>query len=264
LEVILTGAKSMHNPSSSRRLAVVIGLAVLAFEPANSASAQSDSPLPIRGVVRALNVAAISSDLTIPIKKIVFREGETFKRGDVLVEFDCGRLLAEKSALLAERKVQSLTYRNNKTLLKHRAIGEFDVMISKAKVGKADAEIKRLDVRISQCSVAAPYDGKVDEIFVHQYETPKPGTPYIRIIATGGKELEFIVPSKWLAWLREGSKFSFTIDETGKTYHGTVSRLGASVDAVSQTIQIKGKLDNEPPEIFVGMSGSAKFDQPGS
>ena len=60
-------------------------------------------------------------------------------------------------------KIQSLTHQNNITLLKHSAIGEFDVLISKAKVTKADAEIMRLEVRIAQCVVKAPSDGRIEE-----------------------------------------------------------------------------------------------------
>ena len=51
--------------------------------------AQSATNLPIRGVVRAVNTAAISTDLAVPIKKLNFRKGQGFKKDDVLVAFDC-------------------------------------------------------------------------------------------------------------------------------------------------------------------------------
>lgn len=228
------------------------------------AMAQSTQNLPIRGVVRAVNTAAISTDLQVPIQRLYYKKGESFKSGDTLVKFDCARFAAEKNTLQAERKVQYLTYKNNQTLLKHRAIGEFDVEISKAKVGKADAEIRRLDVRLSTCTVKAPFDGRIRDTPVLQYETPKPGAPFIEIIDTGDMAIDFIVPSNWLAWMKIGTKFSFRIDETKKTYDGQVSRLGASVDPVSQTIEIRGAFAGKPKGVFVGMSGSARFFGPGS
>lgn len=227
-------------------------------------NAQEANQLPIRGVVRALNTAAISTDLVVPIKALPFREGQSFKKGDILVSFDCARLIAERATLQAERRIQSLTYQNNQTLLKHRAIGEFEVQISQAKVAKADAQIKRLEVRISQCNVRAPFDGRIEEELVRQYETPKSGVPYIKIIESGASEIELIVPSKWLAWLKIGAKFNFTVDETGKSFNGIVSQLGAAVDPVSQTVEVKGKLINADDSVLVGMSGAGQFDQPGS
>lgn len=242
--------------------AAIFALGLSCF--ATQASAQSSGNLPIRGVVRAVNTAAISTDLSVPIKKLNFRKGQKFAKGDILVLFDCARFTAERNTLQAERQVQYLTYKNNLTLQKHNAIGEFDVEISKAKVGKADAEIKRLDVRISQCEVKAPFNGQVDDVSVLQYETPKTGSPFIKIIETGALEIDFIVPSSWLAWLKSGTAFSFKIDEVAKTYDGKVIRLGATVDPVSQTIEVRGTFAKPVPGIFAGMSGAAHFMGPGS
>jgi len=226
--------------------------------------AQNADSFPVRGVVRALNTAAISTDLSVPIKKLHYRQGENFKKGDTLIEFDCARFFAERGILVAEQEIQYLTYKNNLTLQKHSAIGEFDVEISKGKVNKADAEISRLDVRLARCKVKAPFDGQVEETATLQYETPKPGTPFINITEVGKLEIDFIVPSKWLSWIGPGTKFSFKLDENSKTYEGLVSRLGASVDPVSQTIEIRGKFLKENKGLFAGMSGSGKFIGPGS
>jgi len=226
--------------------------------------AQSDNGLPIRGVVRALNTAAISTDLLLPIKKLNFRKGQEFKRGQVLAAFDCSRLEAERGALLAERKVQLLTVQNNLSLLKLNAIGKFDLEISKARFSKADAEVNRLDVRLARCVIKAPFDGKVASSVTLQYETPRAGVPFVEIVETSKLEVDFIVPSKWLAWLKTGTKFSVRIDETAKSYSGQVLRLGATVDPVSQTIEIRGRFTGETNDLLAGMSGSAKFDGPGS
>ena len=229
-----------------------------------NAYAQTASNLPIRGVVRAVNVAAISTDLLVPIRQLNFRKGQKFRKGQTLVTFDCARFEAERGALLAERKVQSLTVENNLSLLKLNAVGQFELEISKAKLDKADAEIKRLDVRLSRCVVKAPFDGQVAETSTLQFETPQAGVPFIKIIETSQLEIDFIVPSNWLAWLRPKAKFSFRIDETGKTYDGQVLRLGAAVDPVSQTVEVRGRFSDLSEELFSGMSGTASFDGPGS
>lgn len=241
-------------------VAVILGSLGLA----EHATAQDTTSLPIRGVLRAINVASISTDLAVPIKQMPFRAGAAFKKGQTLVKFDCARFYAARAALVAERKIQSLTYKNNVTLLKHRAIGEYDVEISKAKVGKANAEIAKLDVRIADCEVKAPFDGHVEQVLVRRLETPKTGTPFIKISESGQLEVELIVPSKWLVWLHKGSKFTFSVDETGRKYKGEIVRLGASVDAVSQTVQVTGTITARHKGIFAGMSGSAKFSRSGS
>ena len=218
--------------------------------------------LPVRGVVRPFDKAAISTDLVAIISSLKWREGDRFKKGDVLVTFDCGRLRAERETAIAERKVQKLTVENNQTLRKHRAIGQFDLGISLAKLVKADAEIKVLDARISHCVIKAPFAGRVDKLLVRENEMPPAGTPIINVIDDSALEVELIVPSKWLVWLKQGSRFNFVVDENARSYAGEVSTLSASVDPVSQTIAIKGKLVDAADGILAGMSGTAKFLRP--
>lgn len=246
------------------QILAAVALSVGALSLATTVYAQSTTNLPIRGVVRALTTASISTDLAVPIKELNFRKGQEFKKGVVLAAFDCARFEAERGALMAERKVQSLTVSNNLSLLKLNAIGHFDLEISKAKLNKADAEVSRLNVRLARCIVKAPFDGKVAEVATHQYETPKTGVPFIKIIESGKLEIDFIVPSKWLSWIKPGTTFSFRIDETAKTYEGIVARLGALVDPVSQTVEVRGRFLGTNKGLLSGMSGSARFLGSGS
>ena len=71
-----------------------------------------------------------------------------------------------------------------------------------------------------------------------------------------------IIPSWWLSWLEAGKKFSIRIDETGKRYSASVIRLGARVDAASQSIEIIAAITGKNPELLAGMSGVAFFDIP--
>lgn len=68
-------------------------------------------------------------------------------------------------------------------------------------------------------------------------------------------ELEFLVPSSWLVWLKVGHGLKVRIDETRKTYPARFVRIGARVDAVSQSIKVVAAIDGQYPELMAGMSG---------
>jgi multidrug efflux pump subunit AcrA (membrane-fusion protein) len=70
-------------------------------------------------------------------------------------------------------------------------------------------------------------------------------------------ELHMIVPSRWLAWLKKGSRFNVRVDELDKDFPARVVRLGASIDPVSQTISVVGEVQGAHPELLPGMSGWA-------
>ncbi|MGD3980087.1 HlyD family efflux transporter periplasmic adaptor subunit, partial [Xanthomonas citri pv. citri] len=86
-----------------------------------------------------------------------------------------------------------------------------------------------------------------------------------RLVGDGELEIDLIVPSPWLVWLREGAPLSAKIDETGRTYAGRVSRTAAAVDPVSQTIKITAAFA-EPLSgaVLPGMSLDATFERVGN
>ncbi len=237
----------------------VVMTAVLAGLPVAVAD---DRNLPVRGVVRPVYQSTIATDLFARIASLDVREGSAFRAGEVLVEFDCAGYHAERKAAVADHLAQKLDYESKLVLEKHSAIGRHEIDVALALTQKAEAEIERLDARIAQCVIKAPYDGRVAELFVNRHEMPAAGNPIIRIIDDSELEIDLIIPSDWLQWLKVGAGFAISIDETGKSYDGHVIRLGAAVDPVSQTIEVRARFVDKPQDVLAGMSGSAKFNPP--
>jgi membrane fusion protein, multidrug efflux system len=208
--------------------------------------------LSARGVVKARTEATIAIDYVARIKKMPKRDGEAFKAGDVLITFDCSRYVAEVSAARASMRARELVMSNNRKLLQRGAIGANDVKISEAEFMKAQADVVAMQARTGSCEFKAPFDGLMVERIAHEHESPAANQPLIKIVDTGRLEVEAIIPSKWLTWMKPGQGFAFLIDETGAT------------DPVSQTIKAYGVLQDKDPSVLPGMSGTATFPQAGS
>ena len=67
------------------------------------------------------------------------------------------------------------------------------------------------------------------------------------------------MPSGWLRWLKSGYRFRVGIDETGKSYPAHVTRLGARVDPVSQSVKVTATIDGRFTELVAGMSGRVQI-----
>jgi len=223
---------------------------------------QDDASVPVRGVVRALDQSALSTDLVARVLKIGFREGEAFKTGDLLVAFDCERYKAEAQSAEAVHREMRLTLDSNMHLQKFSAVGKADVEISRARVDKAEAEARSLTSRLDQCEIKAPFDGKVAELSINAFEQPQPGKPFLVIVGNSRLEIELIVPSHWLNWVKAGAEFAFKVDETKHAYRARVLRTGAAVDAVSQMIKVIAVFDEPVTDVLPGMSGAAQFPHP--
>lgn len=216
--------------------------------------------MPIRGVARAVEQATISIDLQVRVGKIGFLDGERFKKGDILVDFDCRKQRAELAAADAQRLEMQLTLDNNLALQRAQAVGRHDLEISRARLAKASAEVEALKARVDLCRLSAPFDGRVAELSINAHETPQPGKPFISIVAEGPLEIDLVLPSDWLRWLKAGAQFRFTVDETKTTYTARLLRLGATVDAISQTVKAVAVFDDATGNVLPGMSGTAEFN----
>lgn len=240
-------------------LLIVVGFVGVAHvEPADTAKGAARF-LQARGVVRPAQQARITADLIAPLAKAGFREGQKFRKGDLLLAFDCRRQLAELASAMAQQREMAVVYESAAFLEKRKAGSRQDMEMSRARSEKAAAEVEAIRARTEQCNVVAPYDGHVVELGIQAHELPVAGKSLLFIVSTGDPEVELIVPSLWLSWLQVGVEFKFAVDETQNTYVGKIARLGASVDAVSQTVKVYGKFAMPPADILPGMSGTIQF-----
>lgn len=221
--------------------------------------AKSARNLPVRGVVRPSAQAAISTDLTAPVTSVGFKEGQSFQAGDILLSFDCARQKAELNSAEALQNEMAAALESATTLARNGAGARLDLATARARTERATADAEAIRLRLKQCSIAAPFDGSVVEIAIHEHEMPVPGKPLLRIVSLKDPEIELIVPSSWLNWLTPGAEFEFFVEETQKGYPARVQRLGATADTVSQTLKVFATFSSPVPSILPGSSGSAKF-----
>lgn len=201
----------------------------------------------------------LSSQILGQIQSIEVEEGDEFKKGDVLVRFDCAVLKAEQRKASAELSGARTRFKANKDLSELNSGSVVDLEVSRSEMARAEANLDSFNKQVSDCTVIAPYDGYVVRIFANPFETVPQNKELMLIIDNQKVELEVIVPSKWYSKLKIGGKFNVSIDETGKTYPAMIKKIGAKVDAVSQSINVYGEIVGDFPELKAGMSGQSSF-----
>lgn len=230
----------------------------LATQQENTLTSDSNG---VRGVVNAVKQAVIRSDITARVTLAPFRAGETFKKGAVLMKFDCQTYYSEIKVAQAAYRAAKTRYDNAMEMNKYKAAGLYEVDLAKAELAQANASIRVARSRCANCAIKAPYAGRVAETFVHVFETPNAGEPLMKIVGVGALEIRLIAPSKWLTWLKPGATFNFLVDETGTEHQASVTNIGAEVDAVSGTVPIIAQFKKPDSSVLPGMSGVAVFPE---
>ena len=212
-----------------------------------------------RALVSATEKVSISSELAARVESINFLLGDAFKKGDVLISFDCEIYKAQKDVIKAEYASASIQLENDKELLDMRSIGKLQYQLTVSNYEKAKAELNIAELNVERCEIIAPYDGKVMDVYTSIFTSIEQRQLLMDIVVDGLLEADIAVSRYWLKWLKKGHAVKLTIDETGETLDATVISLGAAVDAVSQTIELKAQFNEKYETLIPGMSGIVKF-----
>lgn len=212
-----------------------------------------------RGILVAIDQATLSSDLPGRIVEMPFKEGEAFKKGDILVRFDCAIYQAQLSASQAATRAAEAELNQNQQLAQLKSVGKHAVALSAAHLAQAQAESQVYQIQVNRCRISAPFDGQVVKRRAQTYESVAQGAPLLDIVNNRHLEINLLVSSRLLSVLTPGLTFTFTPDETGKPLQATVTRLGARIDESSQTLGLSGSLTHPDQSLMAGMSGTAQF-----
>ncbi len=185
--------------------------------------------------------------------------GSSVKKGQLVIGMDCGESAARLKMSQAELASARQTYDSKLRLKGLDAAGDIEVALAAAAVSRADGQIEMTRAQIKNCSVYAPFSGRIARMHVKPHQGVNIGQPLFDLVSEGEPRLRLNVPSRWLRTMKVGTPFQVEIDETGKTYKAAVSAINARVDAIAQTIEIEARVTGRFPELLPGMSGTARF-----
>lgn len=235
-------------------------------------SAQANTP-PAGASVNAQDIRAqllprryttLAAEIGAKINRLPVPEGGTFRQGQALIAFDCSIQSAQLQKAKASAAAAEKTWLANKRLLELNSIGQLELDAAEAEFAKNKADVDAMSAVLAKCNIAAPFSGRVAEQKVREQQYVQPGQAVLEIIDDSVLELEFIVPSKWLVWLRPGYSLQVKIDETAKDYPAKVKRIGATVDPVSQSVKVVATIDGTFRDLIAGMSGRVSLAAPNS
>ena len=216
----------------------------------------------LRAQLTPRDYTTMAAEIGAKVERIAMREGERFTKGQVLVAFDCSLQRAQLEEARASLGAAQKTVAVNKRLLELQTIGKLEMDVSTAEVDKAAARVGGMAATVTKCALMAPFDGRVVEQKVRSQQYVQPGQALLDILDDTELELDFVVPSKWLVWLKPGHGFQVAMDETAKTYPAKLIRVGARIDPVSQTVKVTGTIGGHFPELSAGMSGKVLLSPP--
>jgi len=233
--------------------------------PVAKPTAPPDLSLKLRDI-RVQIVARTSAVLGAPmagrLAEFPLRDGDRFKKDQLVARFDCavqqGALARTRGVLEEKRHVME----TNQRLRQLGTSSGMEFGVAEAQLHVATAEVTMATAIVDKCILRAPFNGRASGALVHENQFVTEGAPLIELLSDKELEIQMIVPSLWLSWLKTGAIFDIAVIETSRVYHAELTRISGKVDAVSQSINVYGKITNPSDDLLPGMSGRALLSPP--
>jgi multidrug efflux system membrane fusion protein len=224
------------------------------------------------GTVTPLATVAIHPQISGPLVKIAFTEGQMVKRGDLLVQIDprpyqaaldqaAGQLKRDQAAL-ANAKVDQERY---KTLLAQNSVSDqtyttqvATVAQDEATVATDQATLEAAKLNLEYCRITSPVAGLVGLRQVDIGNLMQANTTEIVVVTQlQPMSVLFTVPedslSNILQRLRAGQKLAVDAYDrslTNKIASGTLSNADNEIDTTTGTLKLRATFDNSKFELF--------------
>jgi membrane fusion protein, multidrug efflux system len=228
-----------------------------------AADAPASSPASGIDAVRVLLVAdretTLSSPVTAKIKMLYVSIGIQFGAGQTLVSFDCEEPVARLGMANAELAGAVETHEAKIRMQGLEQASDVEVALAASAAAKARGQVELQQAQVAQCTIKAPWAGRVAKVHVRTHMSVNPGQPMVDLVKSGPLRIKLNAPSRLIGRVKPGSVFDVVIDETGKTYQARVIAVNSRVDPVSQTVEIEASIVRNFSELLPGMSGVASL-----
>lgn len=130
-----------------------------------------------------------------PISRILIKEGQYVKKGQLIAEIDQRDYMIQKTAIQARVDQLREEYRRIEELNKRKTVADNDFEKMKAGKEMAEIQLKNANDQLNDTRLYAPYSGYITALLFEEGEMLNIGTPFARLIDVSLLKVEVDVPT---------------------------------------------------------------------
>ncbi|MET0658590.1 MAG: efflux RND transporter periplasmic adaptor subunit [Steroidobacteraceae bacterium] len=204
------------------------------------------------GTLRADEAVELQAEINGKVTAINFREGTQVQKGHLLVKLNDADLRAQLERAVHRRELATLREKRIAQLLKQGVARqeEYDIALSELDIQRAEVEL--IDAQIEKTEVRAPFDGVVGLRYVSEGAFVNAATRVATLQRLDKLKIDFSVPEKYAARLRNGAPITFTISGGDRKYSGEIYASDPRIDSTTRTVLIRAVAPNPSGRLLPG------------
>lgn len=214
----------------------------------------------ITGTAQAHRDVTIAAEESGAIVELLVDKGRAVRRGQAIARIDDRLLKAQVAEADAQASLAGETWERRRRLWEDDGMGS-ELAYLEARYGaeQAEARLESLQRRLDRTVIRAPFGGVLDGRFVELGSMVSPGSPVARIVDLDPVKVTGGVPERYAADVRPGAAGTVAFDVLeDQIFEGTLTYVGAAVDARNRTFPVEFELPNPggviKPEMVANIS----------
>lgn len=206
-----------------------------------------------------------SSTLTAPypgtLTDIYVKVGQSVKKDEAVARIYSEAVVSAKSMAEADLAQAVDAYDRLMKVKDDGSVSKLKLAEVEAALAKAHASKKAADKAMDDCTVKAPFDGVISEVFLDCNTRVSLASPIARVNGSDKLQLVFSVPEGEIVNMKKGDKATISVPALGNgVWKGHVSVKGVSADPISHSYLCKVTPDEKIPGLMMGMVCKLKID----
>jgi membrane fusion protein, multidrug efflux system len=210
--------------------------------------------LSLVGSITANEMVDVRGEADGVVQEILFKEGQTVKKGQELVRLDESKFASAVAEGEANFALSKANFDRAKHLFESQLISqqEFDQARTSFESTRANLQFnKRM---LKDARIYAPFEGTVGARSISPGQVIRKEAILTTIVDLDPVKVEFNVPEKFLGQVRVGQDLQIGVATyPGRTFRGKVFFISPYVDLTNRTALVKAEIPNPTGELKPGM-----------
>jgi RND family efflux transporter MFP subunit len=207
----------------------------------------------VSGVAEPIFEMRVAAEAPGRILTAPFEEGETVKKGQLLIRVDAQLDSARIDLLKSQVSSARREFERTKMLASEGLATPQQLDQAQSSVESAKLSLKQARVGRGKTTVRSPQTGIVARKYVEEGEYAAPGAPLAHLVDYSTIVIEAAVPESDVAFVTKGAEVGVWIPALRKKVTGVVERRAIVATAKTRTFPVEIHVDNGDLEILPGM-----------
>jgi membrane fusion protein (multidrug efflux system) len=206
----------------------------------------------VSGSLEANETTEIHPEISGRLVQLNIAEGKFVRKGALLAKIYDGDMQAQLKKYQVQLDIAKTNEERSAQLLKIQGISKSDYDASLLNVNNIRADIDITNANITKTEIRAPFDGKLGLKNISPGAFVTPLTVVTTISQVNKLKLQFRIPEKYGAEIRNGQPISFTVNGSEKTFTATVLATATEIGQDTRSLTVRAIVQNNDPALIPG------------